>query len=418
MPMPDNRLRLLVSAYSCEPGRGSEPGVGWATVLELARHHDLWVVTRSNNRAVVERALGPDGVDGLRFAYYDLPKWVLSLKTKGTGGVQWYYPLWQIGVLSVFRRLANETSFDASFHLTMGKYYIPSMLPLLKNMPFIWGVVGAGESMPWSFFKDLTVKEILYEVGRISVRRLNEFFNPFLRLNAKRAVLVLAASDQTKERLAALGASRIEVFVQHALRASEAATLSRLPPNRSGIFRFLSIGRATGWKGFHLGLKAFASAGLNDAEYWLLVNGGSRPRLERLAESLGLGRRVRFIDPQPSLGSVYEILAQCDVLVHPALHEAFGSVILEARMSGRPVICLDIGGPGLQVDGKNGIKVSADNPSKSVRDMAEAMRKLAMDAEFFARCSEYAAREARETGLWETRSSELSRLLQDAIFDQ
>ena len=39
-----------MSAYACEPGKGSEPGVGWAVALEMARYHDIWVITRANNR--------------------------------------------------------------------------------------------------------------------------------------------------------------------------------------------------------------------------------------------------------------------------------------------------------------------------------------------------------------------------------
>ena len=51
------RLRVLLSAYACEPGKGSEPGVGWNWVKQLARHEDVWVLTRSNNRGAIEQAL-------------------------------------------------------------------------------------------------------------------------------------------------------------------------------------------------------------------------------------------------------------------------------------------------------------------------------------------------------------------------
>jgi hypothetical protein len=43
------RLRILVSAYACEPYKGSEQGVGWNWVLELSKTKDVWVITRSNN---------------------------------------------------------------------------------------------------------------------------------------------------------------------------------------------------------------------------------------------------------------------------------------------------------------------------------------------------------------------------------
>ena len=51
-------LKILYSAYACEPGRGSEPGVGWHWAVETARlGHEVWVITRANNRGVIERAM-------------------------------------------------------------------------------------------------------------------------------------------------------------------------------------------------------------------------------------------------------------------------------------------------------------------------------------------------------------------------
>ena len=42
------RKKILVSAYGCEPGRGSEAGVGWNWVLQLAKEYELYVITREN----------------------------------------------------------------------------------------------------------------------------------------------------------------------------------------------------------------------------------------------------------------------------------------------------------------------------------------------------------------------------------
>ena len=56
-PKKIKRLRVLISAYACEPGKGSEPGVGWNFSKEMAKHHDLWVLTRLNNREIIENEL-------------------------------------------------------------------------------------------------------------------------------------------------------------------------------------------------------------------------------------------------------------------------------------------------------------------------------------------------------------------------
>ena len=69
------RLKVLMSAYACEPGRGSEPEVGWQWAFQMARFHEVTVVTRANNRAVIDRALADYPGAKPEFIYYDLPAW-------------------------------------------------------------------------------------------------------------------------------------------------------------------------------------------------------------------------------------------------------------------------------------------------------------------------------------------------------
>ena len=48
-----------MSAYACEPNMGSEAGVGWNWAAQAAlQGHEVHVITRSNNRAVIEEEQG------------------------------------------------------------------------------------------------------------------------------------------------------------------------------------------------------------------------------------------------------------------------------------------------------------------------------------------------------------------------
>ena len=49
--------KILVSAYACEPYKGSEQAVGWNIVLELAKTDDVHVITRANNKIPIEKFL-------------------------------------------------------------------------------------------------------------------------------------------------------------------------------------------------------------------------------------------------------------------------------------------------------------------------------------------------------------------------
>lgn len=51
------KRNILVSAYGCEPLKGSEPGIGWNWVLQMAKNNRLHVITRANNQKMIEAYL-------------------------------------------------------------------------------------------------------------------------------------------------------------------------------------------------------------------------------------------------------------------------------------------------------------------------------------------------------------------------
>jgi glycosyltransferase involved in cell wall biosynthesis len=72
------------------------------------------------------------------------------------------------------------------------------------------------------------------------------------------------------------------------------------------------------------------------------------------------------------------------VLLHPALHEGFGNVCLEALAAGRPVVCLDIGGPASQITPETGYAAPATTPEEAVMAMAGFLEKINRDRRLLA----------------------------------
>ena len=49
-------MNILLSAYNCDPSRGSEPGLGWNWAYGLTRAgHRVWVVTIPWGKAGIEK---------------------------------------------------------------------------------------------------------------------------------------------------------------------------------------------------------------------------------------------------------------------------------------------------------------------------------------------------------------------------
>jgi glycosyltransferase involved in cell wall biosynthesis len=386
--------------------------VGWNLVRELVKYHDIWVLTRENNRPAIEAELTQNPLSRLQFIYCEPPGWVQQLNYKQRL-VHLHYYLWQIEAYFVARKLHKELSFDIVHHVTYVRYSSPSFLSLLP-IPFIWGPVGGGESAPKAFWQDFGLRGKAYEAFRNLARSLGEL-DPFVRLTARRSVLARATTEDTAGRLRKLGAKNVQVISQLGLSKEEIAQLARYGQSEPSAVRFISIGRLLHWKGFHLGLQAFAQAELPDnAEYWIVGDGPERSHLESLAEELGIHHRVKFWN-KLSRTETLQKLADCLALVHPSLHESGGLVCLEAMAAGRPVICLNLGGPAIQVTEETGFKIAAQTPGQTVGDLAKAIKILAEDSQLSKRMGQAGQQQVCKIYNWQTKSHELAQLYLEII---
>lgn len=392
-------MKILVSAYACEPGCGSEEGVGWNMALSLAKYHETWVLTRTIFRAHIEAELAAHPIPNLYFIYFDPFNWTEDWRGR-QGAVQLHYYLWQIQAYLVARPLHHQIGFEIVHHVTYVKFWSPSFLALLP-VPFIWGPVGGGEQAPKSFWSDFSWWGKVYETLRDLAQRLGEQ-DPFTRITAQRSVLAKATTEETAKRLLKLGATNVQVFSETGLSKPELARLEQCPIQDNSPVRFISMGRLLHWKGYHLAVRAFAKANLLAAEYWLLGDGPERERLQAMAEELGVLAQVKFWGKLPR-EQLMDKLAKCHVLVHPSLHDSGGWTCLEGMAAGRPVICLDLGGPATQVTTETGIKVPALNPEQTAQDLAEAMIRLANDSELRVRLGQAGQKRVKEIYDWEVK---------------
>ncbi|MEM9154575.1 MAG: glycosyltransferase [Cyanobacteria bacterium P01_F01_bin.33] len=409
-------MKVLLSAYSCEPGRGSERGVGWNVAREVARRHEVWVLTRPDeSKEAIEAELAAHPIPNLNFVYFTLPFWQDSMRLGQSGAMQIHYYLWQLQAYFVARRLHQEIGFDLSHHVTFVKYSSPSLLSLLP-IPFVWGPVGGGESAPATFWIDFSPRARAYELARDIFRKVGER-DPFVRMTARQSAVVRATTDDTAQRLNLMGAAQVCIVPEVGLLDDEIAALEQYELPHSGPLRFISMGRLLHWKGFHLGLRAFARAQLSDAEYWVVGDGPELQPLKDLARKCGVSDRVKFWG-RLSREDTLERLGECHALVHPSLHDSGGWVCVEAMAAGRPVICLDLGGPGVQVTPQTGFKIKAKEPQQAVVDLAAAMTELAKDSELRDRLGTAGRKHIQENFSWQVVGERLDAVYRELVSRQ
>jgi glycosyltransferase involved in cell wall biosynthesis len=103
---------------------------------------------------------------------------------------------------------------------------------------------------------------------------------------------------------------------------------------------------------------------------------GERENLVRLATSLGLSDRVRFLGHLENRGQYRAVFRACEAFVLPSEWEAFGLVLLEAMAAGRPIVATSVGGiPEVLANGRSGLLV----PYGDARALAGALSTVLSD---------------------------------------
>ncbi len=150
----------------------------------------------------------------------------------------------------------------------------------------------------------------------------------------------------------------------------------------------LALGRLHPNKGFDLLLEALAAT--REVTLWIAGDGPLRPRLERVANRLGISGRVRFLGWRED---VPRLLAAADLLVCPSLHEPLGNVVIEAWSAGLPVVATASDGPaGLIQDGESGILVPLPGSrGGGPQALADAIERVCADPALRARLGKRAA---------------------------
>ncbi len=367
--------RILLSAYACEPGRGSEPGVGWSWATELAQFgHAVTVITRADNRSAIEQNASSSEC-GLTFIYYDLPHWIQRWR-RLPGGRQAYYILWQWFAVRRLRQLFSPLPFDVVHHVTYVSARYPSFMGL-PGIPFFFGPVSGGEDVPprlrSGFSAGARCREWLRDLSNFLVP-----FDPLMRHTFRHADKILVTRD-TLALVPRCWHRKCEIQLAIGLsspylsNARAARKLAAHPP------LLLFVGRLLEWKGLAVALRAVSAIHQDfpGLRFVIAGDGPARTGLAKLSHQLGLTDIVEWAGwlTQPELEQYYRT---ADLLLFPSMRDSGGMVVLEALAHGVPVLCTDLGGPGQIVNDTCGRAVPTGglNQEQLAGKFAQALREF------------------------------------------
>ena len=368
----EKKIRVLISAFACEPDEGSEPEVGWKWATLMAQHCELTVLTQAKNRARIEKWMEAKGSEApsIRFEYHELAGSLRKIKKISTLFNQLYYFAWQLSARRRVSEIISQNSIEVMHHVT----YASFRYPVIKtDLPVIWGPVGGAEICPpHLLFRHGKVIGVVRELSRNAstwcALKLLRFICPIVKGEGKGIVLASTPTMRsafhdhgiTAELFPTIGISSHE-FVSGLL--GDAADQGE----KKKELKLIYVGRLHPLKGLHLVLEALGRINDSAIKLSIIGSGSDEERLRRLTRKFGLTSQVTFE------GFVDRVdlpawFAKNDVLVATSLYESGGLSVLEAGANGLPAIALDCGGHSLSVPENGGVKI---DPTSSVSSVIE-----------------------------------------------
>jgi glycosyltransferase involved in cell wall biosynthesis len=360
-------MRVLLSAYACIPGAGSEYGFGWGWAEHLAaRGIDVHLLTASENREALEGELRKHPRANLTFSL------VPSTFKRARPWNGLHYLGWHYAAFCHAQRLHAEKPFDLIHHVTFGSAHVPPALALMK-IPMIFGPVGGGQTAPvrmLGYFGRSKWKEI----PRSAYTALLPF-SPIHHWLYRQMSLVLATNHETVALARKLGSRRTLLSLDTGLPESFYAEQPRRFSRNTGPLRLLWTGRIMPRKALALTLDGLAAA-KTPVKLTVIGDGLSPEVAHRMTEERGLTGRVVWTGRLP-WSDVRKAYGVHDAFLFTSLRDSFGSQHLEAMAAGLPVLTLDIHGAHALIPCGAGIKIPVSDKPSTIAAIGAAIDRFA-----------------------------------------
>ena len=335
-------MKILLSAYACEPNKGSEPGVGWNWAIEYAKSHEVWVLTRDNNEHTISEYMMKNSEfqnKNLHFIYVGVSK-KLTFWKKGRRGMRLFYMLWQRKAAKIAIELNKKIKFDFIQHVTFVSYTQPIYMYKV-GIPLIFGPVSGGENIPSGIKIKMSKKEKIVEVMR-KISQRTALVTPAIRKTMSLAKVIFVATDDTRKCIPQKYQDK--TYVLPAIGIAKMPQLINKKQNMNKI-KIIMAGRLINWKAFDIGIKGFLKVAdkYEMLELHILGEGNQKKRLEILSKEK-LEKQIFFEEPVEH-DNIYEFYENFDLFINTTLRDSGCRTMMEAMASGLPCIAIATGGP-------------------------------------------------------------------------
>ena len=400
--------KILVSAYGCEPYRGSEAGVGWNWILQMARFNELFVIARKNDKEKIEKNLPNEYENTVHFFYYDTCPFLQKIKKKEKG-LYLYYWLWQIGIIPFIAKIIHDYKPDYTMHLTFGSLWMPTFLPFF-NVPFIWGPIGGGDGVPKKLLSILPLKQRFIQSMRY-VMIATSWLNPLVVIPSKKACLILCRTENNRDAIPKKYRHKCRVVLETAMEDEVFANCKDYD-KISDYVKIIVTGRLVPFKNIMLALECIDTLIKEHQKIHMSIigKGSEENKINTYIQKHGLETVVDLIPEMPR-DQLLKRLSDADIYFFPSLREGGSWALMEAMAVGLPVVCLNWTGMKIITDTNSAIQIEPNEYEQIKCEFTEGLSQLIIDRELRISMVSAARKRIKNLFNWEHVGNQFNKIL-------
>ncbi|MDF7825416.1 glycosyltransferase [Pontiellaceae bacterium B12227] len=407
----NNRLKVLLCCYACDPGRGSEPGMGWNFVSNIALHHDVHVIVETKYQHPLEAYAiqHPDQVKNITFCFLPRTRWKLLRKIFPMS-YYWTYRAWMKDAYKLAIELNEKHDFDLVHLVTLSGFREPGFFWKLPN-PFIWGPIGGLSDSPWCLLPVLGLRGAFSLYVRNIANGLQKRYGFSCRKAAKHAHTILTKTSQDVVDIRNFWHKDSQLLTETGFedRHQKHEPKTHEPGTPLHVC----------WAGIHeprknleLLLHALTLC-KQPIQVHVLSKGSRTPIYKKLAAELGVADRVIFHGFVPREES-FQIMSSCHAFVITSVRDDTPTVLFEAFRYALPVVAINHAGFGAVLDDTCGFKIPVQSFDQVVSDYARHLDFLASHEDERLRKSQ-GALDMCNNYTWDKKMDFLNRIYEEAV---
>lgn len=332
-------MRVLLSAYACDPSGASEAANAWHVAAGLAKDMEVELLTRESNRERVQNGVGSLLEKGATISAHYLSDQVPRVMGGGSLSPFLRYAAWQRRCQRWVRDPAHGP-WDVAHHVSWGSATLPIGLRAAR-CPLVVGPVGGGQRLApdhWRWFDGPLLEDRLRNISLSTA-----VFNPWVRRVMSRASTVLATNNETERLLRSVtDPAEVELCLAEGIPDDRVLRSAPRFPEQPEI---MWLGRFLPRKSAKLAVRAFDVL-LQEhplARLTFMGDGPTRHDAQSLAHDLRLSDRIQFLGALP-WAEAQDVLASSRVHLFTSVRDSSSAQTLEAAALGVPTVSLDLAG--------------------------------------------------------------------------